>query len=44
MDAHAFEQLRARAQGHMDDGDWDLARGDWLAALALAPDSCEALL
>ena len=44
MDVHAFEQLRARAQGHMDGGDWDRARSDWLAALALAPDSCEALL
>src|SRR4249919_2499713 len=44
MKALTFAQLCARAQGHMDAGDWEQARTAWLGALALAPGSGEAML
>lgn len=39
-----LEQISQRAQYHMQAGNWDAARKDWLEALASAPESAEVML
>jgi Flp pilus assembly protein TadD len=44
MTSMTLEMLAERAARHAEAGDWDAARADWLAALALSPDSADVML
>ena len=44
MTSTTLESISARAVGHVEGGDWAAARADWLAALAIVPESAEVML
>lgn len=44
MNSENLEFLKARATRHVEAGDWNSAKADWLSVLAIAPDSADVML